>query len=262
MPQARAAETQAYADELRRESAFTRVLSGLAAFSLGVFVCGACGSYSPTDPSWNAAVDVAPSNLFGVVGAVGADVMTQMFGWTAWLAGFALMIGGLRRTFAIGPRRAKRWVWGALGVTLAGVCLAKWPIPAAWPLAIGLGGVLGERLLHLFSMPFAALAAPSPEMWAAIVAGVGSIVTAAMCMGFGARDGAALVHTLKRTAEGAGHVSVGAGARVVSGAGGVQSAGRRLAGLAKLLGRKSEPRRRSEPALFLEDDMFSTGERG
>ena len=32
-----------------------RILTGAAAFGAGVFVCGAVGSYTPTDPSWNAA---------------------------------------------------------------------------------------------------------------------------------------------------------------------------------------------------------------
>ena len=50
------------AEEPRREasprprSGFGRFLTGATAFSVGVFLCGAVGSYSPTDPSLNTAV--------------------------------------------------------------------------------------------------------------------------------------------------------------------------------------------------------------
>ena len=55
-----------------------------------------------------AAVSGGAANLFGHTGAVAADLMTQTFGWTGWLGGFALMAGGLRRAFGIGQRRASR----------------------------------------------------------------------------------------------------------------------------------------------------------
>lgn len=205
-----------------RASPFGRFFTGVLAFSLGVFICGACGSYTPTDPSLNAAVDLPPgesiSNLFGSYGAATADVLTQTFGWAAWLSGFALMAGGLRRTFGIGPRRPSRWLWATAALVFTCVCLAAWPIPKTWTLATGLGGVAGERLLHMFSMPFAALGMPSPVTLAAGFSGIASILFAAMAMGLGAQDGVALVHTIKQTAKGAGHVGAEAGAAVASGA--------------------------------------------
>jgi S-DNA-T family DNA segregation ATPase FtsK/SpoIIIE len=206
MPQVRAPHTDVEAQPEAAGSPFARFVTGLAAFSLGVFICGACGSYDPMDPSFNSAVRIAdpvtgalaqPANLFGVPGAFAADFLTQSFGWTAWLMGFALMIGGLRRTLAIGPREPGAWAWGAAAIVLAACSLAEWPIPKSWALAAGLGGVFGDVLLTIASTPFAALNAPEAKAWAAAIAGVAAILFAAMSMGLGASDGAALLRAFK-----------------------------------------------------------------
>jgi len=181
----------------RRPSGFLRFLTGLAAFSAGVFICGACGSYSPADPSLNSAASAPPQNLFGYPGALWADIMTQGFGWTAWLMGFALMIGGLRRTLGIGPRDPAAWAWGAAALILSACCLAEWPIPKTWPLSAGLGGVMGDTLLAAGAIPFAALQAPEAQIWASALAGICAVMFAAMAMGLGAQDGAAILRTLR-----------------------------------------------------------------
>ncbi len=197
MSHGRAAHSEDMDYEGRAPSPFGRFLTGLLAFSAGVFICGACGSYSPADPSFNSAVSAAPTNLFGRPGALGADLLTQGFGWMAWLMGFALMIGGLRRTLGIGPRDPGAWTWGAAALVLAACCLAEWPIPQTWPLAAGLGGMVGDVLLAMASMPFAALNVPSPQAWAAAFAGIAAILFAAMSMGLGTADGAALLRALR-----------------------------------------------------------------
>ena len=53
---------------------FWRIMTGAAAFALGVFICGSVGSYSLTDPSWNASTGLPVENLFGGPGAFFADV--------------------------------------------------------------------------------------------------------------------------------------------------------------------------------------------
>ena len=63
-----------------------RILTGAAAFAIGVFICGSVGSYVATDPSWNAATDSDVQNLFGRSGAVFADLARQTLGWSAWTA--------------------------------------------------------------------------------------------------------------------------------------------------------------------------------
>src|SRR5690348_17243345 len=138
MPQTRASHTADEAEDVRGSSALGRFMSGLLAFSGGVFICGACGSYTPTDPSLNSAVVGEAENLFGRPGALAADLFTQGFGWTAWLLGFALMIGGLRRTLGIGQRDPAAWMWGLAALILAACCLSEWPIPKNWALSAGL----------------------------------------------------------------------------------------------------------------------------
>ncbi|ACT57719.1 DNA translocase FtsK [Hirschia baltica] len=180
----------------RKPSGFHRMMTGVMAFALGVFICGAYGSHSPTDPSLNVASDAETSNLFGSTGAVAADLLMQSFGWTAWLAGFGLMIGGVYRTFGIGPRRPSRWFWGMMAISMTCICLAGWPIPSNWPLATGLGGMAGERLNHFASIPFAAFGAPDPVLLASITTGIAGVLFAAIAMGLGADDGIAVFRTI------------------------------------------------------------------
>jgi S-DNA-T family DNA segregation ATPase FtsK/SpoIIIE len=221
MPRALAAPAEDHDEETAHEavyiarppSAFMRFLTGLAAFSAGVFICGACSSFQMPDPvhnimgdpSWNSAIpEIDPAtgqaraigNMFGRPGAIGADLLLQAFGWCAWLMGFALMIAGLRRTLAIGPREPTRWGWGAIALVLGSVSLAEWPIPSTWKLGVGLGGMMGDGLLALAATPFAALAAPEPTLWASLITGGGAILCAALALGLGAEDGAALMRAL------------------------------------------------------------------
>src|SRR6185436_17405647 len=202
MPHSRAPHSEDDAYEARGgSSGLVRFLTGLLAFSAGVFICGACGSYTPTDPSLNSAVVGEAENLFGRPGALAADLFTQGFGWTAWLLGFALMIGGLRRTLGIGQRDPAAWMWGMAGLILAACCLSEWPIPKNWALSAGLGGVIGDVLLSICSTPLAALKVPDAQVWTSMLAGVASILFAAMAMGLGASDGASLWRALTRKPE-------------------------------------------------------------
>ncbi|MBI1360242.1 MAG: DNA translocase FtsK [Alphaproteobacteria bacterium] len=253
MSHARALHSEDDGYELRRPSPFARFLTGLLAFSAGVFICGACGSYSPTDPSLNSAVAGEAANLFGRPGALGADLLTQSFGWTAWLMGFALMIGGLRRTLGIGPREPSAWLWGASATILSCCCLAEWPIPQSWPLAAGLGGAIGDVLLAIASMPFAALRAPDAEIWAAAVAGICTVLFAAMAMGLGASDGAALLRAFRarRRAE--------AEARQQE-SGGLPAMFSRMPALPNPFKRKQADI--IEPIVVTDEDEFEDGDRG
>ena len=89
-----------------------RIVTGAGAFAAGVFICGSVGSYDVADPSWNAATDQTVNNLFGAGGAVFADLARQLLGWSSWIAGFALMLGGAMRAVLIGTPRIYRWMLG------------------------------------------------------------------------------------------------------------------------------------------------------
>ncbi len=271
MPQTRASHTADEAYEPRGASALSRFLSGLLAFSAGVFICGACGSYSPTDASFNSAVSavldpetgavLGPDNLFGAAGAAVADLMTQGFGWTAWLMGFALMVGGLRRTLGMGQRDSAAWMWGMLAVVFAACCLAEWPIPKSWVLSAGLGGVVGDVLLAIAATPFAALKVPDAQMWASMLAGVTAILFAAMAMGLGASDGASLWRALTRKPERPAQQAMpGLPALTSQPAGGAGFGAAVGAMVGRLLGKK--PEEVIEPIVYTEEDGFEEGDRG
>lgn len=161
-----------------------RIVTGTGAFAIGVFICGSVGSYDPLDPSWNSATSRSVENLFGAGGAVFADIMRQLLGWSAWVAGLALMIGGAMRTVLIGAPRIRRWFFGTLFVPLSAACFASWPVPTSWPLRAGLGGVIGDRLHDLWAMPFKALLLPMPEFLAGLVAGGLALLCAFAALGF------------------------------------------------------------------------------
>ena len=165
-----------------------RMLTGAMCFALGVFVCGSVGSYAPADPSWNAATSGEAQNLFGTAGAVFADIARQTLGWSAWTAGLAAMIGGAMRTVLIGEPKLSRWFLGLLFVPLSAASFASWPVPASWPLSAGLGGVAGDGLLHVFTIPFKALMLPSPRLMAGVLLGLFAIWAATSALGFGRRD--------------------------------------------------------------------------
>lgn len=161
-----------------------RIISGTSAFALGVFICGSVGSYDPLDPSWNAATSRSVENLFGSGGAVFSDVMRQLLGWSAWVAGLALMIGGAMRAVLIGAPKFRRWLLGFLFVPLSAACFAAWPVPTSWPLRAGLGGMVGDGLHDLAAMPFKALLLPMPDLLAGFVVGALALLCAFAALGF------------------------------------------------------------------------------
>ena len=161
-----------------------RIITGTGAFALGVFICGSVGSYDPLDPSWNAASDRSVENLFGSGGAVFADIVRQLLGWSAWVAGLALMIGGAMRAVLIGAPKIRRWMLGFLFVPLSAACFAAWPVPSSWPLRAGLGGMVGDGLHDLAAMPFRALLLPMPELLSGFVAGALALICAFAALGF------------------------------------------------------------------------------
>jgi S-DNA-T family DNA segregation ATPase FtsK/SpoIIIE len=177
-----------------------RILTGAAAFALGVFICGSVGSYVATDPSWNAATDSDVQNLFGRSGAVFADLARQSLGWSAWTAGLALMIGGAMRTVLIGAPRVRRWVQGFLFVPFSAAFFAAWPVPQSWPLSAGLGGVVGDGMFHFAAMPFRALMLPAPESWAGFLLGMLALWAGLSALGFRRSD----AHLLKQAATTSG----------------------------------------------------------
>ena len=216
-----------------------RMLTGAAVFGIGVFICGSVGSYVPTDPSWNVATDLSSQNLFGTTGAVFADLARQGLGWSSWTAGLAMMVGGAMRTVLIGRPSIRRWAMGTAFIPLSAACFAAWPVPASWPLNSGLGGVIGDSLLDLMTMPFKALLMPMPVTLAGLTLGSFAAWMVVGALGFGRAD----AHLLK-----------GAAARSsVRAAYGAKGLGGAFFGFLSRFGRKPV----SEPGIIIADDDYT-----
>ncbi|MEL6830825.1 MAG: DNA translocase FtsK 4TM domain-containing protein, partial [Pseudomonadota bacterium] len=230
-----------------------RIVTGTTAFAIGVFICGSVGTYEPTDPSWNSATSREVTNLFGASGAVFADVSRQILGWSAWLMGLALMIGGAMRTVLIGAPQIRRWAIGAAAVALSAGCLAAWPVPASWPLRAGLGGMFGDFAHDLATIPFTALLLPAPGLLAGLLLGGIAAWAGASAMGLGRRDARAVQSAAAKSS-----------ARAASGAkrlpslfGGWISSWRSQREEESIVRTYADKpvSKRSEPAIFDEDDF-------
>jgi S-DNA-T family DNA segregation ATPase FtsK/SpoIIIE len=162
-------------------------LAGAVATLLGLTLAAILATYRASDPSLDAAGPGAPANALGALGADIADLGLQALGLGAWAIALLLVLAGAARVIdARPPRRPARLGWrvglGGLGiVALAGAAAAPAP-PAAWPLAAGLGGMIGDALLGLISGPLDLANAPSPGLIAALVLALSGLTAAAAAL--------------------------------------------------------------------------------
>ena len=194
-----------------------RILTGTAAFALGVFLCGSVGSYQSTDPSLNAATAMEVQNLFGGTGAITADIALQTFGFAAWMAGLSLMVGGAMRAVLIGAPRIRRWLYGAGFVVVLSGALASFPVPASWPLWCGLGGMFGDGLYDIAIVPFKALLLPAPEILAGVFLGVIALFLAFTALGFRRGDARLLQEAAATSGRRAAHGASSLGGKLFGG---------------------------------------------
>jgi S-DNA-T family DNA segregation ATPase FtsK/SpoIIIE len=181
-------------------TATARLRGGLVA-ACGVALAVAFATYSPTDPSLNAAGPGAPGNALGGGGAVLADIGLQSLGIAAAFAALMLVVTGLARAADPEPDLARlrlrlRALAGAVGVLLLAGALAWAPPPAAWPLARGLGGFWGDGLFVGLSGLIGFARIPLGEPVAGVI--LGSVGLVALGFGLGltgkdARAGAAML---------------------------------------------------------------------
>ncbi|NNM71121.1 FtsK/SpoIIIE family DNA translocase [Enterovirga aerilata] len=110
----------------------------------------ALASWSVNDPSWNNATSAPARNLLGAPGAIGADLLIQIFG----LGSVAFLLGpaawGLRllRQKKLERPIMRFLLWGG-GIMAAAATASALPPTTRWPLLTGLGGVVGDGVLGL-----------------------------------------------------------------------------------------------------------------
>ncbi len=180
---------------MTRRVSSDRIRGGATAMA-GLLLVAVLITYRAGDPSTDTAASGAPANVLGLVGADVADVALQSIGLSAWLIAALLMLSGLgcltRRSSASSPAHPiARLLAATFGVLATAVALAAPPPPASWPLAAGLGGVVGDILLSSIMAPLR-LTSTTEARWAAgaifAAAGLFGVV---LGLGFRARRGIA-----------------------------------------------------------------------
>lgn len=172
-----------------------RVLGG-ALTVLGAGALMAVLSHDPLDPSVNAATGRAVANWLGTPGASAADLLLQALGWAGAAAALGLLAWGLILIVRGARGRPAMLGWlrlmaGLAGVTGFALAAAALPMPANWPFAAGLGGLLGDHALSGLAGLIALTGVPGAAFGAA---GLGLALAVAglfFCFGLTMRDIAA-----------------------------------------------------------------------
>ncbi|MDE2375896.1 DNA translocase FtsK [Bradyrhizobium sp.] len=126
-----------------------RELAGLGLIALSGVAASALMTWSVLDPSLSHATARPIRNILGHAGAIGADLMMQIFGLGAIMLILPVAVWGWRmlthRPFDREALRLGAWV---LCTVIAAGFAGCWPHGGAWPLPTGLGGVVGDALVR------------------------------------------------------------------------------------------------------------------
>jgi S-DNA-T family DNA segregation ATPase FtsK/SpoIIIE len=132
-----------------------RELSGLGLVTLSGIITAALITWSVQDPSLSHATAGKIRNIMGYPGAIGADLLMQIFGLGAIILILPIAIWGWRmmthRPFDREALRLASWLLCTMTATGFFSC---WPRGGAWPLPTGLGGVVGDALVRAPAVAF------------------------------------------------------------------------------------------------------------
>jgi S-DNA-T family DNA segregation ATPase FtsK/SpoIIIE len=161
---------------------------GIALIAMATAIAVALATWSVQDPSLSHATDGPVRNFLGTPGAIGADLLMQLFGLASIVLVLPIAIWGWR----IAIHRPFDREWMRLAFWLASTALASGfaaclPKSAAWPLPTGLGGVIGDAVLSLPTVLHDPLTGTALIIAAAIF-GLATIATVVIAAGFGYHD--------------------------------------------------------------------------
>ncbi len=141
----------------------------------------ALATWSIRDPSYNNATSDAPANLLGLWGATIADLSIQSLGLAAIALFLPLALWGWHIVTGIIPKRVRvrLAMWPVAPFLLAGG-LSALPSPKTWPLPSGLGGLLGDLSMTVFT----ALSALLPSFVTSFLAATAMLAGGAVCLLF------------------------------------------------------------------------------
>src|SRR6266540_2759245 len=127
-----------------------RELGGFGLIVLATLLALALATWSVQDPSLSHATNAPVRNLLGAPGAIVADLLMQVLGVAALAFILPIAMWGWRLITHRPLRHERlRLLFWVLGVVLSAGCAAALPRSPAWPLPVGLGGVIGDWVLRL-----------------------------------------------------------------------------------------------------------------
>ena len=178
---------EALRDALRRR---LRELGGLALLLVATLLALALATWSVHDPSLSHATNAPVRNVLGVSGAIVADLLIQLLGVAALALVLPIAIWGWRlATHRPLQRERIRLAFCVLAILLAAACTAALPRTPAWPLPVGLGGVVGDWMLRFPALLAGGTLSGLARAAVAIVTGAGTLVCFAIAAGLGWRTG-------------------------------------------------------------------------
>ncbi|HET7255993.1 MAG TPA: DNA translocase FtsK 4TM domain-containing protein [Xanthobacteraceae bacterium] len=177
---------EALRDALRRR---LRELGGLALIMVATLLALALATWSVQDPSLSHATNAPVRNVLGVSGAIVADLLIQLLGVAALALVLPIAVWGWRlATHRPLMRERIRLLFCILAVLLAAACTAALPRSPAWPLPVGLGGVIGDWMLRFPALLAGGTLSGLARAAVAIVTGAGTLVCFAIAAGVGWRS--------------------------------------------------------------------------
>ncbi|MCA0400867.1 MAG: DNA translocase FtsK 4TM domain-containing protein [Proteobacteria bacterium] len=150
---------------------------GIGLIATAILLVLALATWSVTDPSFSNATSAKARNLLGLPGAIVADLGMQLFGIGCIALAFGFGIIGIRLIWLHGEERIRwRIATAVIGLFCASGLASALPPAERWPLPSGLGGALGDALLHLSG--WISLGAYGyGRLFAALLFGIGAILS-------------------------------------------------------------------------------------
>lgn len=185
----RSMDFSGWSEDLR--DALRRRLSesgGVALIVLSALIAVALATWSVQDPSFSHAIDGPVRNFLGTPGAIGADLLMQLFGLASTVFVLPVAVWGWRitthRPFDREWMRLAFWLLGSVFAAALASCLPK---SDHWPLPSGLGGVIGDAMLRLPELALGPLGSLHLLILAAVF-GICALAAVTVATGFGYRD--------------------------------------------------------------------------
>jgi len=173
---------------------------GIALLSAALAGWASLLTWSVADPSLNHLTDQPPENLLGPWGAAAADLLIQSLGLSAIAVFLPVATLGfhLAAEMPTGPLRVMSLLW-LVSIALIAMSLSPLPAPETWPLAHGLGGIIGDFLMMGGVHALGFVPDRFAQAGAAAVAGLAGLLALCAASGLGVRELLMLAQTEKRS---------------------------------------------------------------